>query len=133
MNRALAVLLVVGLAHYLYAPLSVMAGEPHQAASWLFYIFRGIEGAVVLGLLAGTFNGPGLLMGIGAFACWLGVAEELQTAVCGAISFGVMEDVPVFSGLCVERFGGLPYAATAAALLVYFMRRRHAGKSRPRS
>ena len=54
-----------------------------------------------------------------------GVFEESQTAVCG---IAVNPDIEVTTGLCLERFGVIPYAAILAAVLVYAWRQYERSK-----
>lgn len=106
-----AVLLAVVLGtHFGYSLLS----DAPQEASWTFYVLRGIEGAVLFYLVSKHVSGLALV------ACWLGVFEEAQTAVCGMTAEGDAL-IPLWSGLCVEQYGPLPYAAFAVAALVYLI------------
>lgn len=112
--KAAIVLLAVILTHYGYQWVAAGLDEPEKWASWWFYIFRGVEGALLFYLLSATFAGPSKW--IGAAACWLGMWEETQTAVCGAASI-YSGPVPLWSGLCLERFGpGIAIILGAIAL-----------------
>lgn len=105
-----ALLLVLVLAtHYGYP---FFADGPAEA-SWTFYVLRGIEGACLFFLVSRTVNTPVALM-----ACWLGVFEESQTAVCGMTASGESL-VPLWSGLCLEQFGIAPYLVMALAAVGY--------------
>lgn len=109
MNRALAILAAVFLAHYGY--LSV----DEQAQAWAFYALRGVEGVIIGLALMGTFP-PGKAAVIGAAACWLLVIEEAQTVVCGYLA---QEESG--NAICVEYFGATGYAAIVCALVAGFV------------
>lgn len=105
MNRALAILAAVFLAHYGY--LSV----DEQSQAWAFYILRGVEGVVIGLALLGTFP-RGNAAVIGAAACWLLIIEEAQTAVCGYLA-----QEGSSNAICVEYFGATGYAAIICAVV----------------
>jgi len=105
--KGVALLLLVAMTHY---------GYPDDAASWWFYILRGVEGTILFLLLARHVN-----KGVAVLACWWGAFEEAQTAVCGYTRMGMY---PNGDGLCIEAFGPLPYAMMAAGLIVYLWRQR---------
>jgi len=104
--KGAALLALVVITHY---------GYPDDNADWWFYIFRGAEGAILFLLLARESKGLALI------ACFFGAIEEAQTAVCGYAQFGIY---PAGGGMCIEAFGYLPYAAVAAAGIVYLWRGR---------
>lgn len=105
MKYGVVILLVVGITHWGY---DFIARTPEQAR-WLFYILRGVEGSVAFFLLSTLLDEP-----LAIVACWLGIWEESQTAVCGMASMSENLYVPQWSGLCVERFGFVPYLLASA-------------------
>jgi len=115
-------LCLIVLTHYGYPYMALAADNGSmtidQMSSWSFYILRGFEGAILFALLLQYPQGRGPYRMIWVLACWLGIFEESQTAVCGLISDPAVI-VPLWSGLCVEQFGNLPYILFAAAALVY--------------
>ncbi len=104
--KAALLLVVVGLTHYGYAAY----GDP-QEQSWLFYIFRGVEGAVLFWLLLDYVREAVLV-----WICWVGMIEEGATAVCGALSY---KEIDYGSSLCLDQVGVLPFAAAAAFIIVW--------------
>lgn len=108
MKSALLLALVV-VTHYGYP---FFASGPAEA-SWAFYVLRGIEGAALFFLVSRTVNTP-----VALIACWLGVFEESQTAVCGVTASGESL-VPLWSGLCLQQFGIAPYFAMAVIATGY--------------
>lgn len=109
MKTAVLILALVAT-HFGYC---LVADGPAEA-SWAFYALRGIEGAVLFYLVSRSVSGLALV------ACWLGFFEESQTAVCGMTASGDAL-IPLWSGLCVEQYGPLPYAVLAVAALVYLI------------
>lgn len=107
MKTGIVLLLAVIATHYGYQA----AGAP-QTAENVFYVLRGLEGALLFYFLATARVGGA----IGLIACYLGMFEEAQTAACGML---YVESVPVYSGICLEQFGPWPYAIVAATALVY--------------
>lgn len=99
---------------------TVMLDGPQQE-QWGFYILRGVEGAVLFGLLALELKDKpwGRLA---LFACILGAFQEAETAVCGAFLYGYNESTP--DGLCIAKFGIWPYALAGATIAVFLMRKR---------
>lgn len=85
-----------------------------QAASWWFYVARGVEGAILFLLVARHCTG------LAALACYLGAWEEASTAVCGYIE----RDNEITGPLCLQAFGPWPYAILAATAIVYLWSRR---------
>lgn len=81
----------------------------------MFYIFRGIEGTVLFSIVAYELR-ESKYAALALFACFIGAAEEAQTAVCGALQYGNPEYTP--GGLCMSEFGIFPYAAILAAIIV---------------
>lgn len=110
----LAAVLITHYGYYLAQPDNVEA---------VFYVLRGIEGAVLFAIIATYMREM-----FAVAACWLGVFEESQTAVCGMTGYGI--EVPFASGLCLEQFGYWPYAVFAASALTFLWMRRDDWKSR---
>lgn len=123
--KSIAVLLVVLLTHYGYEWAAYLGDATAKESSWFFYSFRGVEGVVLCWLLLPVFQKQKDWLGtLGVFALMLGMMEEAQTAVCGIAGVGI--EVPLWSGLCLERFGPLPYmmfTALAITLLVRGIKR----------
>ena len=109
-----AAVLVTHYGYYLAQPEHVEA---------VFYVLRGIEGAILFAIIASYMRDV-----LAVAACWLGVFEESQTAVCGMTGYGI--EVPYASGLCLEQFGYWPYAVFAASALTYLWMRRNDRKTR---
>ena len=118
--RALALLLVVCVAHYGYEFLPRVADQ-----RWLFYVARGPEVIALAALVLWPRPWPHPLARlIATFAAGLALVEELQVTVCGVAEWGVNTD----SNLCMAWMGGHAYAALAAfiaALLIVLWRERH--------
>lgn len=95
--------------HYGY----FLAPDARAEEEW-FYVLRGIEGTVAFLALA-TLTRSFWLQTV---ALW-GALENLQTALCGFIEL----DPDAELGMCLELVGPFPYAAAAAAALVYIVRR----------
>jgi hypothetical protein len=100
---------VVLATHYGYPLFS----DGAEMASWAFYVLRGVEGAILFYLIAQARIGGAM----GLVACWIGILEESQTAICGLTADD--SPIPLYSGLCLEQFGPLPYAIAAATAVVY--------------
>lgn len=115
-------LALVLLTHYGYPFIASATDEPEKWASWAFYVLRGIEGTALLYLVMRLFPGrlPWAQLGIGA--CWLGMFEESQTAVCGLMASGAPAP-DIWGGLCVEQFGILPYMAVFAACVAILIKK----------
>lgn len=116
-RQAVVLIAAVVSAHYLPDIIAVPMKNPEDAARWLAYILGAIQTCVVLWILAGYLKENLLAL----LAIYVGFLEEAQVAVCGIAGFGEERVVPLFSGLCVEIFGGWPYAlilATGAVALV---------------
>lgn len=109
---------LVALTFYGYDPIAAYFPDPVRASRWLYYIFQGVLGVYCLCLVLPQMRG----LWIGLMACWVGIYQETETAVCGIVAFGSSRTVPAFSGLCVERFGIWPYAAGAALIAVVWWR-----------
>jgi len=105
----LAIVLVTHYGYYLCA-------TPTQAEA-VFYVLRGIEGALLFAIIGASSKSM-----IMSAACWLGVFEESQTAVCGMTGYGI--EVPLASGLCIEQYGYWPYAVVAASAITYLWAHR---------
>lgn len=121
-DRALLLLAVVLLTHYGYQIMADGTEDAQTWASWWFYVLRGLEGMVLCYLLLQMFPGHTAWSYLGTAACWIGMFEEGQTMVCGLLEMGV-DPPPLWSGLCVERFGVLPYMALFAACVVALIRK----------
>lgn len=117
-DRALIVLVVVIVAHYGYPFVAMGTDEPEKWASWWFYILRGVEGTVLFYLVLQAFPGRGGWSQIGAAACWLGMFEEAQTAICGTVYMG--ESPPLWSGLCIDG-GIMQYLVPAIGVAFVFL------------
>lgn len=107
---------VVVVTHYGYPLLS----DTPDAASWLFYILRGVEGMALCYLLLDLAPRMGKLARLWCVICWVGMFEESQTAICGVMADPHLP-IPLTSGLCLEQFGPLPYALAAIAALAYLI------------
>lgn len=90
-------MLLVWATHYSPDLLASLWENPERARRALFYIFRGVEGAVLFALLMSQWRPRAAEI---AVLMW-GYAEETQTAVC-RISQGVgnSPSAPMYSGLC---------------------------------
>lgn len=128
MKRLASLLLVLCvITHYAYEPLAEFYTDPDHAARAIFYALRGVEGAVLYGLVwrlawclarkraaysAAAFGGVSL-------ACAWGVLESAQTAVCRvAVGIGEAAESERYSGLC-DAATGLPvYGLTMLVALV---------------
>ena len=89
-------LLAVAVTHYAYAPLSTIYPDPKAAAKALFYILRGLEGALLFAVVAALH--PTRLV---VLVCGWGAVEELQTSACrAALPIGKVEPASLFAGLC---------------------------------
>jgi len=98
MRLAAILLALIALVHYSYDILASGYADQAQAARNIFYILRGVGGAVLFGIV-GILSRRTLVLAV----CLFGVFEESQTAVCG-LARGV-DDVPGYSafvGLCGE-------------------------------
>lgn len=115
MKQGLALLGLVLLTHYAYP---VLADSAKQA-SWWFYVLRGLEGTALFVLLLSLSPKQRMAAIVWVFACFLGAFEEAQTAVCGYAAMGTEEEIPLWSGLCLEEFGYWPYAAIGASTMLY--------------
>lgn len=124
------VALSVVIAHWLYPSLS---NDPTQRGE-LFYVLRGVGGTIVYILLfAYTRNDSSLSRlsrRLAALICLEGAFEESQTAVCG---IGNYQFPIVGAGLCVSRFGVLPYAALCATAILYLWKRHALNQRSKRS
>ena len=112
---AFLLLIVVALTHYGYQPIASL--WPGDVAGAVFYILRGLEGAVLFGLL---ILRPVKSWQLAIVAAW-GFVEEAQTAVC-RIGMGVMytPNVEPYQGLCgwpAYSIGVIAMAAMATALV----------------
>lgn len=111
--KAILVLAVIVCTHYGYEIAAWLGDSTSKESSYWFYVFRGIEGAVLCALLVPMFHSErGIVRIVGIFALILGMLEESQTAVCGMA--GMDLDVPLWSTLCIERFGPMSYLALTA-------------------
>jgi uncharacterized membrane protein YuzA (DUF378 family) len=115
--RSIAALFAVLLGHYGYEFAALLSGgDLEKGSSIWFYCFRGIEGVILCYLLLPVFQKHKDWLGsVGVFAVLLGMLEEGQTAVCGAVGAGIR--VPFWSTLCLEEFGPLPYLMLTALAL----------------
>lgn len=116
-QEAVALILAVVSAHYLPDIIAGYFTEPEDAARWLAYILGAVQTCVVLWILSGYLRENLLAI----LAVYVGFLEEFQVATCGMAGFGEEREIPLFSGLCVELFGGWPYAlilATGAVVLI---------------
>ena len=104
------------IAHVLYV---LITDQPAARSQW-FYVLRGVGGAILYGLLSGYIGqDKGMRPLSRRFAvviCWEGAFEEIQTAACG---IGSLNLPIVGAGLCVERFGVIPYALIGATAALY--------------
>ena len=106
MRLAALLLLAIAATHY---------GEQFFAdRPAAFYVLRGIEGAVLFGVIAWAFRSVIPVVWVSLF----GMVEEAQTAACGWAE--TAESHPV--GMCMALVGPWPYAAAGAACIVYLIR-----------
>ena len=126
--KSIAALFAVLLAHYG----SELFADTANGVAWAFYINRGIEGVVLCVLLLPVFQAmKGWQKTVGVFAVLLGIFEEGQTSVCGIAGMGL--EVPLWSTLCVERFGAMIYLALAALALTLMVKGITKNEARDRS
>ena len=126
MNKALAILLPVLLSHYLAAPIAARMADPDTAVRWIEHIFTAVEATAALILLAPYFPRTTLWGAIGFTACLVGAFEEGQKAICSTAYFGAERAIPLYSGMCIESIGPVPYAIIAAsALTIIYWRVRN--------
>ena len=95
MRLAALLLLVITGTHYFYDLLAPAYANPGQAARIIFYVARGLEGAVLFGLV--WLLARGALLGV---VCLWGFLEEAQTSVCQMANGFVTIDYKPFTGLC---------------------------------
>jgi hypothetical protein len=97
MNLASLLLLAVAVTHYGVDPLCALVPGLAHAAKGLFYVFRGIEGAILFGII-------GVIRPILWPVCAWGLVEEGETAVCrfAAGPLGMSPTVTPWAGLCSE-------------------------------
>jgi len=110
-----ALLLLVAAVHFGYEPLASLYPDRAAAARAIFYIARGIEGAALY-LVIWAICEHSIALGV---ACFWGVFESSQTAVCRAV-VGVDRSAPMpeaFSGLCDSLVGAPVYSVTALTVL----------------
>lgn len=112
-----ALLLLVAVVHFGYEPLAhwIYPDAHTQAAKAIFYVLRGLEGAVLWTVVFFKCE-RSLLVGI---ACAWGMAESAQTAVCRlALPIGGGAPVaPSFGGLC-DFVSGLPVVGLTAVVVL---------------
>lgn len=96
MRLAALLLAVIALCHYAYEPLAQQYDNPARAAAAIFYILRGMEGAILY-LLVGLLAGHRLVW----LLCIWGSFEEGESAVC-QLAIGVVNRRPYepFQGIC---------------------------------
>ncbi len=116
MRLAIILLLVVTGTHYGTAPLSLFYEDPTRAARALFYVARGMEGAVLFVLVGILVRRPVVWA-----VCFFGFIEEAQTSVC-RVAYGIAGNPgpQLFSGLCGQNLYILGLiAALGLALYTY--------------
>jgi hypothetical protein len=93
---AALLLILIAATHDGYEPLAQFYEDPDRAARALFYIFRGMEGAILF-MLVGLLARQRLVW----LVCAWGFYEEGSTAVC-RLSAGVVKPVEhhQFEGIC---------------------------------
>lgn len=110
-------LLLVAAVHFGYEPLAhwMYPNAPTAAAKAIFYIFRGVEGFVLWGMVF-HLGRKSLLFGV---ACAWGAFESAQTSMCrlAAPIAGNPPVAPAFGGLC-DLVSGLPVVGLTAVLVL---------------
>jgi hypothetical protein len=98
-------LLIIFGTHYTYDLAAPLYENQVQAARILFYIARGMEGAILFGLVWLFASGTRVVVDGASFglACLWGVVEEAQTSICQMAHGIVTIEYTPFVGLC-----GLP-------------------------
>jgi hypothetical protein len=125
---AAAMLLLVFMTHYVPDIMALRFDKPESATKALFYIARGLEGAVLYALLAllarlGLGRGGWII----AAPCLWGAFEEALTAGCRLSK--PIAGVPghrMFSGLCGDKWylAGLFAAAVIGGLILDFREKK---------
>lgn len=96
MRLAALLLLLVAIVHYSYDILAMGYADQAQAARNIFYVLRGVGGAVLF-CIVGLLSRRVLVW----MACALGAFEETQTAACGlAVGIDGSPGYEAFQGLC---------------------------------
>lgn len=111
-----ALLVVVAGVHFGYDWIAQAYPDPAAAARAIYYIARGMEGAILYAVIW-RFAPRSLCLGV---ACLWGCAENAQTAICrAAIGIGGLPpSVDAFRGLCDLAAGLNGYVVTSIGVLV---------------
>jgi hypothetical protein len=116
-DLAVLLLLVVTITHWGYDPLCALVPGWEKSAWAVFYVLRGVEGAVLFGVV--WYLKPVLWP-----ICLLGFTEESETAVC-RLAAGISRPVTgsAWTGLCGAETGLPLYMAGLVYVAVLVTRR----------
>lgn len=123
-NRNLSILLlaVVAMTHYLYPILCEFIAPLHGQEKGVFYVLRGVEGAVLYGVLIR------LQPKLWPVALW-GAIEESETAVCRlSVGFPAPSVGSSGNGLC-DDLTHWPLSMIGIAIAAVLVTRANVGKS----
>lgn len=126
-------LLMVVLTHYGYAPLASFYAHPDEAGRALFYILRGLEGALLFCVVWALAPREPLWFRYGvSLACAWGAIEEAQTAICRvALGIASAPHTEPYQGLC-DLVTGWPIYMITLVVVLLVTTLRHGSATGPR-